>query len=217
MQPGSNHHNNESCASWIFYGSDQTDQIRIQKEVDQIFSEYSFYPEIEWARYGYRAPEGHQVLGAWRHPQTRAFAFLLDNPSMLTIEPYRQILLYIIGDETEIFKFTHKCELLKNKFAFMDKKGETMSDISTRLDQIQKAKPLGMITTILVLFTALINGFSQYLRTLPPPNMHSEKLSIIYGYIVVSVHIGSLALLLIIICFLAIFLLKYGRLVLKRF
>jgi len=217
MYLNSNNHSDGLCSSWIFYGSEKGDVIKIQKEVDHIFSDYSFYPEIEWGKYGYRAPEGHQVLGAWRHPQTRAFAFLLDNPSMVTIKPSTQTLLYITGDETEISKLRQKCDLLKSRFADIRKKDETISGIATRLDRIQKSKPLGVIMTVLALFTAFVNGFSLYLRKLPAPNMRSEELSIIYGYFVVSVHIGSLALLLIIICFLAIFLFKYGRLVLKRF
>lgn len=217
MYPNSNKHPEGLCLSWIFYGSEKGDVIKIQKEVDNILSGYSFYPENEWGRYGYRAPEGHQVLGAWRHPQTRAFAFLLDNPSMLTIKPSTQTLLYIIGDEIEISKLRQKCDLLKNRFADISKKDEKVSDVATRLDRIQKSKPLGVIVTVLVLFTAFVNGFSLYLRKLPAPNMHSRELSIVYGYFIVSVHIGALALLLILICFLVIFLFKYGRLVLKRF
>lgn len=217
MNPNSNNHNDEPCASWIFYGSDKNSIYKIQKEVDQIFSDYSFYPEIEWGKYGYRAPEGHQVLGAWRQPQTRAFAFLLDNPGMVIIKPNTQILLYITGDETEILKLKHKCELLKNRFADNFKEDEKVSDISARLERIQKSKHLGVIMTILSLFTAFINAFSLYLRKLPAPKMTSEELSIIYNNFVVFVHIGSLALLLIVICFLALFLFKYGRLVLKRF
>lgn len=212
-----NSHHDGPCSSWIFYGSEKRDVIKIQKEVDEIFSDYSFYPEIEWGKYGYRAPEGHKVLGAWRHPQTRAFAFLLDNPSMVTIKPNIQLLLYITGDETEISKLKYKCDLLKNMFTDIRKKDERISNIATRLDGIQKSKSLGVIMTVLSLFTVFVNAFSLYLRKLPAPNMHSEEISIIYAYFVVSVHIGSLALLLIIICFLAIFLFKYGRLVLRRF
>src|SRR4030043_1982720 len=215
MYLNSNNHLDGPCSSWIFYGSEKGDVIKIQKEVDHIFSDYSFYPEIEWGKYGYRAPEGHQVLGAWRHPQTRAFVFLLDNPSMVKIKPSTQTLLYIIGDETEISKLKPKCDLLKSRFAEIRKKDEKISDIATRLDRIQKSRPLGVIMTVLALFTAFVNGFSLYLRKLPAPKMHSDELSVIYGYFVVSVHIGSLVLLLIIICFLAIFLFKYGRLVLK--
>jgi len=126
-------------------------------------------------------------------------------------------LLYITGDETEISKLKQKCDSLKSRFAGIRKKDEIISDVATRLDRIQKSKPLGVIMTVLALFTAFLNGFSLYLRKLPSPNMRSEELSIIYGYFIVSVHIGSLALLLIMICFLAIFLFKYGRLVLKRF
>jgi len=212
----SNHHDG-TCLSWIFYASEQDEITKIQKEVDQIFSNYSFYPEIEWGKFGYRAPEGHQVLGAWRHPQTKAFAFLLDNPSMVTVNPYTQLLLYIAGDEIELSKVKHKCDLLKSRFTSIEKKDDKMAAIATRLERIQKAKSLGVIMTILTVFTSVINVFSLYLRKLPTPEMYSDKQAIIYSYLLASVHFASLILLLIVICFLVMFLIQYGRLVLKRF
>lgn len=199
MQPTLDNHNDGQCASWIFYGSDKNSIIKTQKEVDHIFSDYSFYPEIEWGTYGYRAPEGHQVLGAWRHPQTRAFAFLLDNPSMVTINPCTQILLYIIGDESEISKLKIKFELLKNTFAGIAKDDENTTNISSRLERIRTSKHLGVIITILTIFTALINAFSLYLRKLPAPKIQSEVLSSIFDYVVFLIHLASLTLLLLVI------------------
>ncbi len=216
MLPTLNNSNDEQCASWIFYGSDKNSIIKLQKEIDQIFIDYSFYPEIEWGKYGYRAPEGHQVLGAWRHPQTRAFAFLLDNPSMMNIKPNAQLLLYIIGDEDEISKLKKKCDLLKNTYAIIAKDDEKTTNITTRLERIRTSKHLGLIVTVLTIFTALINAFSLYLRKLPAPKMNSEELTNIYDYLVVAIHLASLALLLLVICFLAVFFFKIGRLILKR-
>lgn len=204
------------CSSWIFYGSEKGDVLNIQNKVDEIFCDYSFYPEIEWGKYGYRAPEGHKVLGAWRHSETRAFAFLLDNPGMVSIKPNIQLLLYITGDENEIAKVKQKCDLLKNRFSDSRKKDEITSDTTTRLGEVRKSKSLGVIMVVLGLFTAFINAFSLYLRKIPAPQILSEKQYVIYNYLVVSVHICALALLLIMIWFLVVFLIKYSRLVLKQ-
>ena len=191
MNLDTNSHDDGSCSSWIFYGSDKRDVIKIQKAIDEIFVNYSFYPEIDWGKYGYRAPEGHQVLGAWRHPQTRAFAFLLDNPSMLSFRPNIQLLLYITGDEAEISKLRRKCDLVKDRFANRFKKDEIVSDSTARLEGIRKSKSLGVVVTILSIFTAFVNVFSLYLRKLPAPQLFSEKQSMVYGYLIMSVHYCS--------------------------
>ena len=204
------------CSSWIFYCSSDEDIIKIQKEVDSLFSEYSFYPEIEWGKYGYRAPEGYQILGAWRHPQTRAFAFLLDNPYMFTVKPNTQLLLYISGDEVEIVRLGLKLDSLKAKFAIIDKKDETASELDTRLTRIQKSKSLATITTVLGLFTAIINGFSLYLRKLPPPEINSRLLLKIYQFLLASVHFSAIILLLTVVMILGLFLVKYGLLIIRR-
>jgi hypothetical protein len=205
-----------SRSSWIFYGSSNEEVIKIQREVDNVFSNYSFYPENEWGLYGYRAPEGHQVLGAWRHPETRTFAFLLDNPHMHTVKPNIQLLLYIIGDKAEIETLEPKCENVKSKFAAIDEKDKTTYKLETRLVRIKKSKPLGIISTMLVLFTAIINAFSLYLRKLPPPEFGSKVLIALFGILVAAVHFASVLLLLIFIVILGIFLIKYGYLLIKQ-
>lgn len=206
----------EPCLSWAFYGSSKNDIITVQKEINNSISDYSFYPEIEWGKYGYRAPEGYQVLGAWRHPETKAFVFLLDNPHMLTIEPNIQLILYVTGDETELQRVEPKFEALKSKFTSIHDKNRATSDLEIRLSKIQKTKSLAIITSILLLFTAVINGFSLYLRKLPPPDLNSKLLLTIYSTLVASIHFASMILLMIAISILCIFLIKYGILIIRK-
>lgn len=201
---------------WAIYGSSKEDVPRIQIEVDSVFTDYSFYPEIDWGQYGYRPPEGYQVLGAWRHSKTKAFSFLLDNPHMLIIEPNIQLLLYIVGDISEIYKIESKLDKIKSRFAIEDKKGKISSDIEDRLNKIQKSKSLVIITTILGIFTAIINGFSLYLRKLPAPELGINELTTIYRLLIALIHFSSLLLLLIIILILTFFLLKYGLMLIKK-
>ena len=202
---------------WVFYDSSPEQLIDIRREVDNVFSDYIFYPEIEWGKYGYRAPEGHQVVAAWRHPHTKLFSFLLDNPRMASVEPETQLLLLMTGDKSEIEKLEPKCEQIKSKFSAMQKRqGESLIAEAT-LNSLQRSKPLAIVTAIIAVLTAIINGFSLYLRKLPPPPLSHELLVAAYQLLISLVHLSALILLLIVIIFLGIFFIKCARLILRRF
>lgn len=207
---------NTSALNWIIYGSSKDDIIKIQKEVDKIFFDYSFYPEIEWAQYGYRAPEGHQVLGAWRHTDGDVFIFLLDNPNMFIMEPNVQLLLLIVGKASEVYKLEKRCDHLKTKFAIKEEKEEKDLEIKYRLENIRKSKSVGFISSILGIFTVVINGFSLYLRKLPTPEFGNQFLKTVYEVLIALVHFSSLILLFIVILILALFLIKYGIMLIKK-
>lgn len=207
----------QSGSSWVFYSSSDEDFYRIQQAVDNIFSgNYSFYFETEWGIYGYRAPEGYQVLGAWRHPQTIAFAFLLDNSHTNPIDSNHQLLLYITGSDEELSKLRPKCENIKSRFTSISERDRNSSELETRINRIHKSKSLGLITTVLTIFTASINGFALYLRKLPPPELSSDFLKSCFSIMVACVYFSSIFLLLIIIFIVGIFLVKYGFMVIRR-
>lgn len=208
----------EKCRSWVIYGSSEKGLSNIQRDVDKIFSGYSFYPEIDWGQYGYRPPEGYQVLGAWRHPKTRIFAFLLDNPPMKTSAPTIQLLLYVAGTTVEISILESKIEVLKANFELEDKKDRVDSSVGERLDRIYKykSKSLAVLLGVLGIFTAIINGLSLYLRKLAPPELGSQKLILAYNGLLVLVHFVAVLLLLLVIVICAVFVIKYGVLLIRR-
>ena len=109
----SKEHIKDKIHSWSIYSSSKSNIYKIIKDVDEIFSDYSFYPEIDWNKYGYRPPDGYQIYGAWRHPDSKVFVFLLDNPYMVTYETNTQLILYVAGEEVEINYFENKLEILK--------------------------------------------------------------------------------------------------------
>jgi hypothetical protein len=200
--------------SWVIFAP--SDEItKIQKETDKIFSGYSFYPEVDWKIYGHFPPDGHQVMGAWRHPQTNVFAFLLDNPQIKTFGSNAQLLLYVAGEATEISNLGSKIDVLKTKASMEELKDKIHSQDEERLGKISK-KPLVILTAVLSIFAAIINGFSLYLRKIPPPEFGSQELIRIYQYLVASVHFCALILLLIVIAICVGFLLKYGTLLIRR-
>ena len=146
---------NENPRSWVIYSS-SGDLTSIQRDVDIIFSGYSFYPEVDWGKYDYLPPEGYKVMGAWRHHESKVFAFLLDNPNIVTIKPTIQLLLYAVGEAYEILRLENKIDILKNKLAFNDIRVRETLNVKERLNRVNK-KQLYIITAILGIFVAIID------------------------------------------------------------
>ena len=205
---------NATIKSWVLYTSSESEISTIQREIDDVFSEYSFYPEVEWPLYGYPPPDKYQVLGAWRHPQTKVFAFLLDN---LNTKAYgtAQLLLHIAGESSEIVKLEPRINGLKKNLSLAEKKGRENLNYGTRLDRLNN-KSLGVLTGFITIFTGIINGFSLYLRKIPPPEF-SNKLAIdVYNGALLAVHFSALILLFILVLICGTFLIKYGIILIRR-
>ena len=202
--------------SWALYASSQDEIFDIQKEINRFFPNYSFYPEVDWNKYGYRPPEGHQILGAWRHPDSRVFAFLLDNPHMVTFGSNIQIFLYIAGESSELLPIKQKIGVLKTKFELKEKKEKTNITNDNRLQYIQTSKSLKILAATLGLLTTAINVFSLYLRKLPPPKLNDIILTNIYAYSVATIHFSALLLFFVVIMCIIIFLVKYGIFFVRR-
>ncbi len=205
----------EMSRSWAIYGASKEEIPKIQRGMDKLFVDYSFYPEVEWKQYGYQPPEGYQVLGAWRHPKTRVFAFLLDNPPMMTVEPAIQLLLYVAGGIDEISSLEPKLAALKMNYALEDRRVRTDSDVGARLGRVNETKHFAVLTGVLTVLTAIINGFSLYLRQLPPPQLGNMVIVSIYTFIMVAIHFTALLLLLLVAVIVAAFLIKYGILLIR--
>jgi hypothetical protein len=183
--------------------------------MDNLFGAYSFYPEVDWIQYGYRPPEGHQVLGAWRHPKSKLFAFLLDNPRMITIEPAIQLLIYVAGETAVISTLEPKLTALKSGFALEDKRLKADTIVEERLGRVNESKHFAVLTGVMTILAAIINGFSLYLRQLPPPQLGNSWLANIYSGFLITVHFTSLFLLLLVAVIVAAFLIKYGMLLIR--
>lgn len=207
-------HFEESLRSWAIFVP-KKDISKIQKETDKVFSGYSFYPEFDWKKYGYSPPDGHQVLGAWRHSQTKVFAFLLDNPQIESWGSNAHLLLYTAGSMVEISKLEPKIEALKSKVALTETKDRTLIQDEKRLKGISK-KPLIILMAILGTFGGIITYLSDYLRKIPPPKFGNEATAKFYNILMELLHLSALVLLLIVAIICIAFLLKYGYLLIKR-
>lgn len=206
----------EKIFSCVFYCSSRDDVTKIQKNIDHIFSNYSFYPEIDWGKYCIRPPEGYQILGAWRQPESKVFVFLLDNPFMLSIHPNIQMILYVAGEASEVKVIETKLDNLKTDLKIEYKKEEITQNTEKRLEKFETSKSLRTMAAVLGVLTAIINVFSLYLRKLPPPNFSNHLMKEIYSDMVIVIHFSSLLLLFIVILIVTIFSLKYGLIFIRR-
>ena len=205
---------NDALRSWVIYSS-SGDLTSIQREVDLIFSGYSFYPELDWQTYNYPPPEGYKVMGAWRHPGKRIFAFLLDNPKIVAIKPSIQLLLYAIGNSRDVLNLETQISALKNRLASADIKAKENFKIGERLKAVNR-KPLYIITAILGIFVAIINAYSLYQWKIGPFDFGNQELSNIYKYLWAPLHFIALILFTVAGLICAVFLIKFGYLLIKR-
>jgi hypothetical protein len=204
------------CRSWVLYGLSDKDILTAQKEVDRIFTDYSFYPEVEWDDYRVFPPEGYQVMGAWRQTESKVFAFLIDNPNMSKGKTGTQLLVYVIGETSEFSILESQLMVLKGLFAFEEDSVKSGNYLGQRLDRIERSKSLSFLTRILGVYTAVINAFALYLRQLTPPTSWNSTLVGVLNVFTILVHFAALLLLVVFIFFVGAFLVKYGTILLKR-
>ncbi len=203
-----------SC--WQLLASDESDKKKIQRYTDGVFVGYSFYPETDWKKYGYFPPDGHQVLGAWRHPRSLVFAFLLDNSLMQKGGEYSQYLIYAMGVETEIALIEKRISSLKKDLRKQAHKMAQTLGAASRLDQMTPNRSIGMFTAVLTFVTGLVNAFSYYLRTLPLPQFGSQSAQQVYIILLSTIHFLSLGLLITVTIICGLFLLKYAFILIRR-
>lgn len=206
--------------SWVLWSRSDADTRQIQEGIDNLLGGYSFYPEVDWPRFGYRAPDGYGLLGAWRHPATLAFVFLLEGANGFSQTKVRhrpkELLIYAAGHHTEVQRFTEPVKKIKADLSRALKQERSDAALQKRLVDAQNLRSAKRLMGLLSFFTAIINAFSFYLRKLPPPSLGRGAVSNLYALLVFAVHAGSLLLLLSFIAICLAYTLKYGLLVLRR-
>jgi hypothetical protein len=201
--------NIESFSSAILVASEK-EINEIEKEIDKIFYDYSFYPEEEWVVYDCKPPDGYQVLGAWRHPFITSYAFLLNNSGREKIFSNIQLIICIKADKKHIHTIISRLHKLKFKYSFKD------IFLDERIDRIHKLKAPAFMISLLGAFTAIINAFSLYIMKIPEPMINNTILKNIYNSLISIFHVLAI-LFLINFCLICIFFLtKYGLLIVRK-
>jgi hypothetical protein len=204
--------------SWILWTSiSQEESASIHENVDRIFSNgFSFYPEKEWRATGFPPPDGHNVLGAWRDPAFRGFAYLLDNPGMKAPPGTIPHLLTYDGGRAQVQCFIPQIENLKKKLSLDNARKKSDKRLMTRLKQADIAASFRKLMVLMGSVTAIVNALALYLRKLPTPSIQIPWLASFYNILLPAVYISALLLLLLFAIIVFLFTTKYAMLLIRR-
>lgn len=183
---------------------------QIESEIDNIFSQYSFFPEIEWHNHNCTPPNGYQVLNAWRHPNKESYGFLMNNPARQEASSNAQLLIFVKSDNDEINKIKSMIHKLKQKYFIED------SPLDERINRVHKLKVPAFLITILAVFTAIVNAFSIYLSKISAPAISNHILLALYALLVSIFHILAMVFIISFCLFFIVFMAKYGLLIIKK-
>ncbi|HUU41061.1 MAG TPA: hypothetical protein VMW42_08980 [Desulfatiglandales bacterium] len=213
MNPDENELN---TACWAMWARESEREVSVEVTIDQAFEGYLFYPEPEWARFGYRPPENFPLIGAWRDAGGKVFIFLLDRTQKRPSDGPRQLLLYVSGDKREIDSIERRITSLKTLLAKAERRELRGRDAAFRLEGEEKAQSVERLMKLIGLFTVIVNGFSLYLRKLPPPTFPIVSFAYFYQLLLSAIHFAALFLLLLVIIICLFYTFQYGLLLLRR-
>ena len=126
-------------ASWVLWPNPLEHAPSLPRSIDQALSDYVFYPEPEWKRFGYRPPENYPLLGAWRDPGGRVFAFLLDSTPFDAASGEKHVLLYVSGLQDAVEALGAKVTALKSDIAKSERKELQIREAEHRIEQEKKS------------------------------------------------------------------------------
>jgi hypothetical protein len=217
-QPLVDENSSSYTASWMLWANSSEHALPLPRSIDHALCDYVFYPEAEWARFGYRPPENVPLLGAWRDPGGRVFAFLLDAAAPRDVALVeRRLLLSVSGIRSAVDEVGAKVTSLKSLLAKSERRELQVLHAEYRIEQEKKSPAVARLLKLIGLFTVVVNAFSLYLRQLPPPDLPAPWVQDAYQFLVVVVHFAALLLLLVITLIGIGYVLRYGILMLRRF
>ncbi|MBI5409783.1 MAG: hypothetical protein HZA14_10495 [Nitrospirae bacterium] len=208
---------NSYTACWALWPKPDEDIWAIPKGIDRSLSGYLFYPEIEWAKFGYRPPESQTLMGAWRNPEGTVFVFLLDQENLKQKSDQRHCILYVAGNKSEINVVVDIVNNFKDRFIRSEKRDLSFETAKKKLEDESKAKYIERLLKIIGLFAAIVNAFSLYIRTLSPPAEFGLYAKVIYNLMIYAIHFSALVLLFIVTLIAIVYAVRYGLLISKRF
>lgn len=203
----------ESYAVWAKSGQEEPP---FSRQLDSVLADFLYYPEEEWGTFNYRPPENADLLGAWRNRQGNVFVFLLTASSTVKNPQIPDYRILVAGSCDFVRKIGQLVTSQKESLARLEKRELAERKAGTHFNQEIKNKSIERFSAIVVIFTVLVNAFSQYLRNLPPPKIKSEFFNTTYLYLIATIHIGALFLLLLIIVLAVAYLLRFGTLMVQR-
>lgn len=212
-----NNQSSEYTASWMLWSNSIEHEMSLPRSVDNMLTDYVFYPELEWGQFGYRPPENLPLLGAWRDSSGKVFAFLLDASLGNSSLDEKHLLLYVSGEKNAVETIGSKVTSLKAILTKTERKEIQVRHIEQQIEQEKKSPAIARLVKLIGLFTIVVNAFSLYLRELPMPKMPSSFFQEAFQFLIVVVHFSALFLLLVITLIGVGYVFRYGSLILRRF
>jgi hypothetical protein len=206
----------EESFCWAFRYPAPAIPHQFENDIEKIFPGYKFYPEVEWPKYGCVPPESLPVLGAWRHPENEAFAFLLEIAPGKKGLRSKQARLYMFGSQRELQRCGAEISHIKASIEQVEKRALRNAENEQRFKGGDHSRSIRQLLTLSTLFTMIVNALSYYLRKLEPPDLPLGFMRNLYLALVTSVHFVALALLVLISLISAIYVLKYGVALIRR-
>jgi hypothetical protein len=206
----------EESFCWVFRYPTPAIPHQFENDIEKIFPGYKFYPEVEWPKYGCVPPESLPVLGAWRHPQNEAFAFLLEIASAKKGLKSKQARLYMFGSQRELQRCDSEISHVKASIEQVEKRALRNAENEQRFKEGDHSRFVRQLLALSTLFTMLVNALSYYLRKLEPPDLPPGFMHNSYLALVVSVHFLALVQLVLISLVSAIYVIKYAIALIRR-
>lgn len=181
-----------------------TDEVSSLKQaVESVVRDFSYYPEMEWDRYGFRPPEGRPFYGAWRNVDRTAFVYLVGEND--ATQEIKMLLIVTAQGEERLTNLVARFQAVTESF----RKAERQAVQRVKQDRFAAKFTQNYadkrVIGIYSLATAALAGASRALRTMPSPATQFERLNEIYDVMVMTVHLVSLFSLLLAGVFLVIF------------
>ena len=203
-------------ASWMLW-ENKTLTPPLLKTIDNVFSDYIFYPEIEWSKFGCYPPEMYNPQGSWRDRDGKIFIFLLSNVSLKSRRSGTNLLLYAQGDSNDLDAIQKQIAGIKSGIVKTETRDFSMNNARDSLAIEDHTNSASKLMKLAGFFTVSVNALSIYLQRLPTPVFPTQKLAVIYQSLLALIHILSLSLLIILILLFIGYVIKYGLLVLRKF
>jgi len=206
----------KTTASWMLWES-KTLSVPLLKKLDHLFSDYTFYPEIEWSKFGCYPPEMFNTQGAWKNKEETVFIFLLSNIDPKPRNSTKNLWLYSEGSLTDLDAIHKKISRVKSEIAKIETRDFKTNNARNSLATEDHTNSATKLLKLAGFFTAIVNALSIYLQHLPAPLLPTQKLTMVYQSLLAVIHILSLSLLIILILLFIGYVVRYGLLVLRKF
>jgi hypothetical protein len=176
----------------------------LKQSVEQTLNGFSYYPEVEWNRFGFRPPEGHPCFSAWRAECGDAFVYLVAEAPAFAATPAfdmrsveRVVLMVTARGESRLEELWERLGSICDRFRRVEETDTTQQRALARRERFTNAYPSARVSAIFGVITVVLNAVSGFIREMPQPKTEFPWLAAAYDLGLMCVHLLSLCALLL--------------------